>query len=35
MSESVSNCKCICKKKISFCLSNSKYGALVRVLSVK
>ena len=29
------NCKCIYKKNISLCLSNSKYGELVRVLSVK
>ena len=30
----VSNCKCICKQKKS-CSSNSKYGELVRVSSVK
>ena len=35
MSESVSNCKYICNKKISLYLSSSKYGELVRVLSVK
>ena len=34
MSEHVSNCKCIYKKK-SLCLSNSKYGELVKVLSLK
>ena len=26
---------CICKKNISLCSSNSKYGELVRLLSVK
>ena len=29
------NCKCICKKKIYLCLSSSKCGELVRMLSVK
>ena len=32
---SMAYCKCICKKNISLCSSNSKYGELVRVLSVK
>ena len=32
---SMAYCKCICKKTISLCSSNSKYGELVRVLSNK
>ena len=35
LSSKTSNCKCICKKKIMFCSSNSKYVELVRVLSNK
>ena len=35
MSEHVSNCKCIYKKKNIFFLSNSKYGELVKVPSLK
>ena len=30
---SMAYCKCICKKTISLCSLNSKYGELVRVLS--
>ena len=31
----VSNCKCISRQKNSLCSSNSKYGELIRVSSVK
>jgi hypothetical protein len=35
LNSKTSNCKCLCKKKIVLCSSNSKCNGLVRVLSVK